>query len=200
MYKYEPVKQALDDYSQSDSSKLLFTRAYTQLKGVIYVNAAIERLMLSKSPEEALATAWEDVEPAFKGRGEMVLIGAVLGIWDAVLIPERSKFDFMLASAFREADELTDPSYDRRYGNNIRNNPIKRPDDVWNMPVPVPVNGSSMLTRLIEKKYFKATDKAIRDILDEARPELYLPMTTKARRQLEEARRAEKAKKTKSKK
>ena len=198
MYRYEPVKKALDDYSQSDSSKLLFTRAYSQLKGVVYVNAAIERLMLSKSPEAALATAWEDVEAAFKGRGEMVLIGAVLGVWDAVLIPERSKFDLLMASAFREAEELTDPSYDRRYGDNILKSPIKRPDGVWNMPVPVPINGSSMLTRLIEKKYLNATDKVIQDILDEARPELYLPMTTKARRQLEEARRAEKAKKSKS--
>lgn len=141
-YAFEPVKAALDEYASREETTFLYRRAYRRFKFALHGLAYSDfRRDDSRPDDTTISYAWEDAEIAFKGHGEPSLTGCVVQLWAHVPKGKRNDYERMLVAAFDRAEELTPEGATRRYISLYRRKPIRRPEQGFNLPSILPING-----------------------------------------------------------
>lgn len=144
-FAYEEAESILDNFAQHPKRVLAFKRAYRKLKFMVAAYAYLDfdnrRDASEERNELALSYAWEDVQMAFTGHGEMALGGCILQMWANLRSKEHASFRTAIIRAFKAAEEATPPEAPRRYLHQYRTKPPRLPSEDWNLPCILPMSG-----------------------------------------------------------
>ena len=140
-FAYREAEKILDSYAKSSKRTVQFQRAYKKFKFAVFSIAYIDFGYGGRPDEENLSYAWEDVQVAFYGYGEPSMTGCVLQLWAHVPKNERNRFERVISSAFRKAEAATGTTVSRRYLSRWRRKPVRRPEQGFDLPTLLPING-----------------------------------------------------------
>lgn len=139
-FAYEEAEKILDGYAEKSNSAQ-FKRAYAKFKFAVFSIAYVDFDHGRRPDDVNLAHAWEDVQVAFSGYGEPSLTGCIIQLWAHTPKRERNRFEGVVHKAFRAAEEATPDSVHRRYMSRWRYKPVRRPEQGFNLPSIIPING-----------------------------------------------------------
>ena len=144
-FAYEEAQAVLDAFARDDKRMLAFKRAYRKLKFMAAAYAFLDfdsrKGDENERKELALSYAWEDVQVAFTGHGEMALGGCILQMWANLRKREHGAFRKAITEAFQAAEEATPKEAPRRYLHQYRTKPPRMPEEDWNLPCILPMSG-----------------------------------------------------------
>ena len=144
-FMYEEAQAVLDTFARNPKRLRSFARTYRKLKFMLAAYAFVD-FDSRKGDEEgskelALSYAWEDLQVAFTGHGEMVLGGCILQLWANLRKKEHALFRKAIMKAFKAAEEATSEEAPRRYLHQYRVKPPRKPEEDWDLPCILPMSG-----------------------------------------------------------
>jgi len=145
-----PYKQFEDEidkwFRDPEPSKAVLRTAWSKLKGMAAVNAAVDYGLRPDSTKEqreiALSRAWEDVYIALKGYGDNILTGPILQLWHYVLKGDRDSLHQALSSACENVDRYYQQhGVRRRYLEKYWTADVKSDASQFQEPTALPIEG-----------------------------------------------------------
>lgn len=116
-FAYEEAEAVMDAYARSSTRTRRFRRSYAKFKSLLVLYALLDHRKENdkRLTKLSLSRAWEDAQISFIGRGEYLMMGGVMQLWLSIDKAEYPQWLTTIDTAFRRAEECTDPDVQRMY-------------------------------------------------------------------------------------